>query len=61
MQLFRIDIDHFDRNFALHLRQRIGQPDAPVHTIGGIGDKTTVGDLHGMVVAAVDQRRLTPR
>ena len=40
------------------IRQRIGQPDAPVHTIGGIGDKTTVGDLHGMVVAAVEQRAI---
>ncbi len=40
------------------LRTRIGQPDAPVHTIGGIGDRTTVGDLHGMVVAAVEQRAI---
>tara|TARA_R100000306_G_scaffold59727_1_gene59037 strand:+ start:354 stop:1397 length:1044 start_codon:yes stop_codon:yes gene_type:complete len=40
------------------IRERIGQPDAPVHTIGGIGDKTTVGDLHGMVVAAVEQRAI---
>jgi hypothetical protein len=40
------------------IRERIGQPDAPVHTIGGIGDRTTVGDLHGMVVAAVEQRAI---
>src|SRR3546814_6475070 len=40
------------------LRLRVGQPEAPVHTIGGIGDKTTVGDLHGMVVAAVEQRAI---
>ncbi len=40
------------------VRERIGQPDAPVHTIGGIGDRTTVGDLHGMVVAAVEQRAI---
>jgi hypothetical protein len=36
------------------VRQRIGQPDAPVHTIGGVGDKTTVDDLHGMVIAAAE-------
>lgn len=40
------------------IRERIGQPDAPIHTIGGIGDKTTVGDLHGMVVAAVEHRAI---
>ena len=40
------------------LRERIGQPDAPVHAIGGIGDKTTLGDLQGMVVAAVEQRAI---
>lgn len=40
------------------LRAHIGQPDAPVHTIGGVGDRTTVGDLHGMVVAAVEQRAI---
>lgn len=36
------------------IRERIGQPDAPIHPIGGIGDKTTVGDLSGMVTAAVE-------
>lgn len=36
------------------VRERIGQPDAPVHTIGGIGDRTTDMDLHGMVTAAVE-------
>lgn len=40
------------------LRAHIGQPDAPVHTIGGVGDRTTVGDLHGMVVAAMEQRAI---
>jgi hypothetical protein len=38
------------------IRERIGQPDAPVHTIGGIGDATTVADLHGMVAAATEHR-----
>ncbi|HET7718979.1 MAG TPA: hypothetical protein VFK43_03355 [Acidimicrobiales bacterium] len=37
------------------LRQRIGDPDALVHTIGGIGDRTTVADLQGMVAAATEQ------
>jgi hypothetical protein len=37
------------------LRERIGDPDAPVHTIGGIGDQTTVEDLHGMLVGATEQ------
>jgi hypothetical protein len=38
------------------VRQRIAQPDAPVHVIGGIGDRTTVADLDGMVAAAKEQR-----
>lgn len=37
------------------LRERIGDPDALIHTIGGIGDRTTVEDLHGMVAAATEQ------
>ena len=37
------------------VRARIGDPSALVHTIGGIGDRTTVGDLSGMVQAAVEQ------
>lgn len=38
------------------VRARIGQPDALVHTVGGIGDETTVPDLEQMVSAAADQR-----
>jgi hypothetical protein len=37
------------------LRERIGDPDALIHTIGGIGDKTTIDDLHGMVAGATEQ------
>lgn len=37
------------------LRERIGDPAAPIHTIGGIGDRTTVDDLHGMVRGAKEQ------
>lgn len=36
------------------IRARIGQPDAPVHAIGGIGDRTTVPDIDQMVHAARD-------
>lgn len=34
------------------VRQNLGLPDALVHPIGGIGDKTTEQDLHEMVRAA---------
>jgi uncharacterized lipoprotein YddW (UPF0748 family) len=30
------------------MRNNLGQPDAPVHIIGGIGDETTTADLEGM-------------
>lgn len=36
------------------IRARIGQPGALVHTIGGIGDKTTVPDIDQMAHAARD-------
>lgn len=37
------------------IRQRTGNPNAVVHPIGGIGDKTTVEDINGMVRAAVER------
>ncbi|MGH9084384.1 MAG: hypothetical protein ACRDYW_02930, partial [Acidimicrobiales bacterium] len=37
------------------LRSHIGQPDAPVHFLGGIGDQTTVSDLVGFRQAAWDR------
>jgi hypothetical protein len=37
------------------LRERIGDPAAPIHTIGGIGDRTTIEDLQGMLAAATEQ------
>lgn len=40
------------------VRQRIGQPEALVHTIGGIGDRTTVPDIQQMLTAAVEQRAI---
>ncbi len=49
--------DYTADNMA-RLRQRIGDPNAPVHPIGGIGDKTTVEDLQQMVAAAVEQHAI---
>ena len=40
------------------VRERIGQPEALLHPIGGIGDKTTVDDLREMVSAATEQRAI---
>lgn len=37
------------------LRGLIGQPSAPVHIVGGIGDKTTVDDLIGFRVGAAER------
>jgi hypothetical protein len=37
------------------IRQHIGNPNAVVHTIGGIGDKSTPGDMAGLVQAASDR------
>lgn len=40
------------------LRRNLGRPDLPVHPIGGIGDRTTIGDVEGFVRAAYDQHVL---
>ncbi len=37
------------------IRAHIGQPEAPVHPIGGIGDKTTVEDLKAFLAAASER------
>lgn len=37
------------------IRAHIGQPEAPVHPIGGIGDKTTVDDLKAFLAAATER------
>jgi hypothetical protein len=39
----------------VRLRRNLNQPAAIVHTIGGIGDKTTSADIDGMVRAAAEQ------
>lgn len=40
------------------VRERIGDPGALVHTIGGVGDQTTTSDLVEMVTAAVEHRAI---
>ena len=40
------------------VRERLGEPGALVHPIGGIGDESTTGDLREMVTAAVEQRSI---
>lgn len=37
------------------VRARIGNPSAPVHPIGGIGDLTTVADVGDMLQATIDR------
>jgi hypothetical protein len=37
------------------VRARLGEPDAPVHALGGIGDKTSAQDLVGFREAAVER------
>jgi hypothetical protein len=37
------------------LRRDLGDPNAPVHAIGGIGDKATLDDYRGFVAAAQEQ------
>ena len=54
---WRAAYDYTATNMA-RVRERIGRPDALLHTIGGIGDKTTVPDLQQMHSAAVDQRAI---
>ncbi len=49
--------DYTVNNMA-RLRQLIGQPDAKLHPIGGVGDKTTVEDLQQMLAAAVEQHAI---
>jgi hypothetical protein len=39
---------------VVRVRERIGKPDAIVHTIGGIADRTTPDDVNAMLQAAID-------
>jgi hypothetical protein len=40
------------------LRVDVGRADLPVHPIGGLGDKTTAGDVEGYRRAAIDSRSI---
>lgn len=48
---FRDAFRYTDENIR-RLRANLGKPDAPVHVIGGIGDKTIAQDYDGFVRAA---------
>lgn len=37
------------------LRARIGQPNAPIHALGGIGDATTTAEVIGFRIAAMER------
>jgi hypothetical protein len=50
---YRYTAENIDR-----LRSNLGLPAAPVHPIGGIGDKTTVADVDGFHRAAVERGSL---
>ena len=47
---------HYTAENIVRIRERVGDPNAPVHTIGGIGDKTTVPDLEQMVHASMEHK-----
>jgi hypothetical protein len=50
---YRYTAENIDR-----LRNNVGRPDVPVHTIGGIGHQSTPEDVDGMVRAAFERRVL---
>ncbi len=49
--------DYTAENIA-RIRAHLGQPDAPVHPIGGIGDETSLEDIQGMIIAATEQHAI---
>jgi len=50
---YRYTAENVDR-----LRAHLESPTVPVHVIGGIADDTSVGDVNGMLRAAVERRAL---
>lgn len=50
---WRSAYDYIATNIS-RVRSHLGQPEAAVHPVGGIGDKTTVADLDGMVRATAE-------
>ncbi|HUR19123.1 MAG TPA: hypothetical protein VMZ51_09360 [Acidimicrobiales bacterium] len=50
------DAYRYTRENVERLRAGLGQPDAPVHPIGGIGTSTNAGDVDGYIRAIADTR-----
>jgi hypothetical protein len=50
---YRYTAENVDR-----LRAHLGSRDVPVHVIGGIADDTSIGDVNGMLRAAVERRAI---
>jgi len=50
---YRYTAENIDR-----MRARLGRPDAPVHAIGGIADRTTADDVAAMLKAASERHAL---
>jgi hypothetical protein len=46
------DPNHFTRENLSRLRQRLGDPQAPVHALGGVGPAVTEGDVSSFLDAA---------
>ncbi len=47
------DAEAYTAENVRRIRERVGDPDLPVHFIGGIADLTTVADVEGMTRGAV--------
>ena len=50
---YRYTAENIDR-----IRANLGDPNAPVHSVGGIADATTPGDVAGMVAASAERGAL---
>ncbi len=50
---YRYTAENIDR-----VRANLGDPNAPVHSVGGIADATTPGDVAGMVAASAERSAL---
>ncbi|MEX2659245.1 MAG: hypothetical protein WD232_06090 [Acidimicrobiales bacterium] len=47
------DAERYTAESIDRMRANLGRPDAPVHTIGGIANRTSPGDVEGMLRASV--------
>ena len=48
----------YTRENIERMRAKLGDPDAVVHPIGGIGDQTTTGDIQGFLRAMQQTRSI---